>query len=78
MTKEELEIEAINISEKIVSLDRNGTLADAIRVTEEMLEKAKAYGHKGVIAIYERALELFQTEGEAFLEKMKRIAFGLN
>ncbi len=59
MSVEEFENKCMDIIEQIVSIDIKQDRQGAIKVTEKMLEKAKATGKKKVIEIYERVLHEF-------------------
>ena len=59
MSVEEFENKCMDIIEQIVSIDIKQDRQGAIKVTEKMLEKARATGKKKVIEIYERVLHEF-------------------
>ena len=59
MSVEEFENKCMDIIEQIVSISIKQDRQGAIKVTEKMLEKAKATGKQRVIEIYERVLHEF-------------------
>ena len=59
MSVEDFENKCMDIIEQIVSIDIKQDRQGAIKVTEKMLDKARATGKKKVIEIYERVLQEF-------------------
>lgn len=75
MTTEQFENKCMDIIEQIVSISPKQDRSGAIKVTEKMLEKAKATGKKMVIDIYERVLHEFKIATDAEYEMLRKQIF---
>ena len=75
-SEEEFESKCMDVIEKIVSIDIRQNRQGAIKVSEKMLEQAKAKtSNKTVIAIYERVLYEFQIATDAEYEMLRKQIF---
>lgn len=75
MTTEQFENKCMDIIEQIVSIDIRQNRQGAIKVSEKMLEKAKATGKKTVISIYERVLHEFKIATDEEYEMLRKQIF---
>ncbi|MBR2969881.1 MAG: hypothetical protein IKC49_02375 [Clostridia bacterium] len=75
MSVEEFENKCMDIIEQIVSIDIKQDRQGAIKVTEKMLEKARATGKKKVIDIYERVLHEFNIATDAEYNLLRKQIF---
>jgi len=75
MSVEEFENKCMDIIEQIVSIDIKQDRQGAIKVTEKMLEKARATGKKKVIEIYERVLHEFNIATDAEYNLLRKQIF---
>ena len=75
MSVEEFENKCMDIIEQIVSIDIKQNRQGAIKVSEKMLEKAKATGKQKVIDVYARVLEEFKIATDEEYELLRKQIF---
>lgn len=75
MSVEEFENKCMDIIEQVVSIDIKQDRQGAIKVSEKMLEKAKATGKQKIIDIYARVVEEFKIATDEEYELLRKQIF---
>lgn len=76
MTVEEFENKCMDIIEQIVSIDPRQNRQGAIKVAENMLERAKTKGNQKAIEIFERVVKEFNIATDEEYEMLRKQIFG--